>query len=220
MRGYCIVSVEDSTVPAHNESVIKAKFNRSVDTSDGILLPLKTFVINHGLAVAQEIVKSKCSKNHIYVHVFNPRDCDVYVQKRAEIAVFDPVENVSILEIPGVYSVMSGGAGIPEHLEQVYMEACENLIKEQAAKFKDFLLARVDAFADPNKSMECATIGEHRIKLNEKIPFKEPLHRVRIFKKEMMDKEIKKFKEQGLIEKSNRNRTKAGGFVSRSIIGN
>lgn len=94
------------------------------------------------------------------MHVFNPRDRNVYVQKNTEITVFDPVENVSTLEIPGVYSVMSGGAGIPEHLEQVYMEACENLIKEQAAKFKDFLLTRVDAIADPNKPMERATIDE------------------------------------------------------------
>lgn len=41
LRGYSIVSIEDSFVPAHHESVIKATFNSSVDTSDGILLPLK-----------------------------------------------------------------------------------------------------------------------------------------------------------------------------------
>lgn len=203
LRGYSIVSVEDNVVPAHHESVLKATFNSSVDTSDGILLPLKTFVLNHGLAVAREVVKSTCGENHIYVRVFNPCDRDVYVQKRTEIAVFDPVENVSTVEIPEVYSVMSGGADIPEHLEQVYKEACENLTEEQAAKFKDFLLARVDAFADPNKLVERATIGEHRIKLKEEIPFKEAVRRVPIFKREIMDKEIKKLEEQGLIEKSN-----------------
>lgn len=105
--------------------------------------------------------------------------------------MFDPVENVSTLEIPEVCSVMSGGADIPKYLEQVFKEACENLTKEQAAKFKDFLLARVDAFADPNKQVDRATIGEHCIKLKEEIPFKEPVRRVPIFKREIMDKEVK-----------------------------
>ncbi|XP_062616013.1 uncharacterized protein LOC134277706 [Saccostrea cucullata] len=148
LRGY-IISMEDSVVPAHHESIIKATFDSSVDACDGVLLPLKSFVHNHGLAVARERHK------------------------------------------------------LPEHLEQVFKEASENLTGEQAAKFKNFLLARVDAFADPNKPVERATIGEHRSKLKEEIPLKEPVRRVPIFKREIMDEEIKKLEEQGLIEKSN-----------------
>lgn len=57
----------DTTFPAHHESVIKATFKCSVDTSDESFVPLKTFVINHRLAVAREEVKFKCDENHIYV---------------------------------------------------------------------------------------------------------------------------------------------------------
>ena len=53
---------------------------------------------------------------------------------------------------------------------------------EQAAKLKNYLLARVNAFADPNKPVERATIGKHRIWLKMDIPFKEPVRRVPILK--------------------------------------
>jgi hypothetical protein len=51
--------------------------------------------------------------------------------------------------------------------------------------------------------MERATIGEHRIKLKEEVPFKEPVRRVPIFKREIMDEELRKLEEQGMIERSN-----------------
>lgn len=47
-----------------------------------------------------------------------------------------------------------------------------------------------------------AKYGEHRIELNDETPFKEPVRRVPIFKREILDAEIEKLKNQGLIEES------------------
>ena len=48
-----------------------------------------------------------------------------------------------------------------------------------------------------------ANIGEHRTNLNDETPFKEPVRRVPIFKREILDAEIERLKEQGLIAESN-----------------
>lgn len=62
-------------------------------------------------------------------------------------------------------------------------------------KFKDFFLVCVDVFVDLNKLVECVMIGEYCIKLKEEIFFKEVVCWVFIFKREIMDKEIKKLEE-------------------------
>jgi hypothetical protein len=86
---------------------------------------------------------------------------------------------------------------LPEYLEPIFNDACRNMTKEQSLKFKDFLLSRVVAFADPSKPVERYTIGEHRIKLKGEVPVKEPVRRVPI-----MDEELRKLEEQGMIERS------------------
>lgn len=73
---------------------------------------------------------------------------------------------------------------------------------EQANEFKKFLINSKDAFADPNMPIQRAKYGEHRIELNDETPFKEPVRRVPIFKREILDAEIEKLKNQGLIEES------------------
>lgn len=60
-----------------------------------MLLPVKAFVPNYGLAVARELVKSTLGENYIYVCVFNPNDRYVFVQKCTKMAVFDPVKTVN-----------------------------------------------------------------------------------------------------------------------------
>lgn len=59
-----------------------------------------------------------------------------------------------------------------------------------------------ETFADPNKSAQRANLGEHCINLNNETPFKEPVRRVPIFKRDLLDAEIEKLKNQGLIEES------------------
>ena len=70
-------------------------------------------------------------------------------------------------------------------------------------ELKNFLLCRKNVFADPKMPAELANIGEHRINLNDETPFKEPVRRVPIFRREILDAEIERLKEQVLIEESN-----------------
>lgn len=91
---------------------------------------------------------------------------------------------------------------LPEFLEPVFFEGCEILTEEQTKKFKDFLFSRVYAFADPGKQAERAHVGEDFTRLKEENPFKEAVRRVPNFKRKVMDNEMQKLEEHGLIEKS------------------
>lgn len=55
----------------------------------------------------------------------------------------------------------------------MFIEGFEHLTDEIAMKFKDFLLSRVQVFANPSKLAQKARVDEHFIKLKEEVHFKE-----------------------------------------------
>lgn len=63
-------------------------------------------------------------------------------------------------------------------------------------------------FADP--VLQRTSVGVHRIKLNDEMPFEEALRRVLLFRREILDQEIEKLLDQGIIEKSSCSCTKKG----------
>ena len=141
----------------------------------------------------------------VFVRVFNPGEKAVCVKENTEIALVTPVNYVSE-ELPNI-SVCNAenrkqSEDIPEFLRSMYQEGCINLSPEQAVKFKQFLLCRKSVFADPEMPPQRSTVGEHRINLNDEMPFKEPVRRVPIFKRDILDTEIDKLRNQGLIEES------------------
>lgn len=92
---------------------------------------------------------------------------------------------------------------MPQHLMAVYDDRCDHLTAEESRKFKEFLIRRERVFANLERKMERVRIGEHRIKLMNKEPFKETPRRTSIFKRETLDDELLKLEKQGLVEKSN-----------------
>ena len=207
-RSCRVVSAESVIVPPKHESVIKSVITSKPDSSDGILIPLKVFIHSHGLALARVLVNAEADV--IYVRVFNPSEKEVNVSENTELAVCVPVISVcdtcdtptgsDVNAVNSLEHVLA--SELPEHLRVLFETGCEHLNPEQCEEFNAFLLERQSAFADPGKLMERARIGEHFIKLQDETPFKEPPRRVPIFKREILDEEIRKLEEQGLIEKS------------------
>ena len=204
--GSCnVVCDDDSVVPAQHEAVIRATLDTGINLGDGLLVPLKTFVHSYGLVIARVLVSSDTDNKEVYVRVFNPYNRDIVVRKHSVMAVFEPVNFISS-RIP-VEEVCNIGCGskndeVPDFLRNVFKDGCEHLDDEQIEKFKEFIVCRTKAFADPSKPVERAKLGKHFIKLQDEMPFKEAVRRVPIFKREIMDEEIRKLAEQGLIEKS------------------
>ena len=204
-QGCLVLSMEKEMIPPKCEAVMKSRVISGTKSKEGILVSLKLFVHTHGLAIAHVLVNS--GEGIIYARVFNPGDSEVCVKKNTEIALLTPVKGVkkSLKHGDVTVSNVTSGTGsteLPEFLCNMFREGCENLSTEQASEFKTFLLNHQDTFADPNMPAQRANIGEHRIDLNDETPFKEPVRRVPIFKRDILDSEIEKLKNQGLIEKS------------------
>lgn len=161
------------------------------------------FINTHGLVVGQVLVNTENSETN--VRVFNPGDKEVFVKENTEIALVTCVDFVSD-ELPNsmMCNVETGNKSkdIPEFLREMYFEGCKNLAPEQAEKFKQFLLSRKSAFADPEMPLQRSNVGEHQINLNDEKPDKEPVRRVPIFKRDILDAEINKLRTEGLIEES------------------
>ena len=84
----------------------------------------------------------------------------------------------------------------------MFEQGCQNLSKEQTAKFKHFILQHQDNFAKPGEVGQ-TNFGSHKIKLKDETPIKDAPRRIPIFKRDILDEEVKKLEEKGLIEKSN-----------------
>lgn len=196
-------SVDNIVIPSRHEAVIKSKVIPSTNMKEAILVPLMQFVNTNGLVVRKVLVNTENSE--IYVRVFNPGDKEVFVKENTEIALVTCVDFVSD-ELPNsmMCNVETGNKSkdIPEFLREMYFEGCKNLTPEQAEKFKQFLLSRKSAFADPEMPLQRSNVGEHQINLNDEKSFKEPVRRVPIFKRDILDAEINKLKTEGLIEES------------------
>ena len=202
-RSCRVVTAENVGVPPRHEAVLKSRVLGGGNTGDGVLVPMKKFVHTHGLAIAHVVVTAKNSD--VYVRVFNPGDGEICVKKNTEIALLAPVNFVSEpLHSENVCNVqkLSVSEEIPAFLQEVFDEGCRNLTLEEADKFRQFLIGRKSAFADPEMPAERAKIGEHCINLKDEMPFKEAVRRVPLYKREILDNEIDKLKEQGLIEES------------------
>lgn len=200
-----VMSVEDCDIPAGHEAIVKGKLASRDVYGEGMLVPLKKFIHEHGILVAHALISVKSNEIDVLVRVFNPNDNDVNVKKNTYLALFSPVLYSSASVPENVYSVNTAGVSgeLPDYLCDLYKDGCIFLSPEQSQKFRRFLIQHQTAFTDPNKPMERARIGEHSIKLKDDTPFKEPQRKVPIFKREILDKEIGNLLENGLIEKSN-----------------
>lgn len=87
-------------------------------------------------------------------------------------------------------------------MKPVYENGIVNLNSQESEKFKEFLYEKRNVFADPDGDLQRTSVGEHKIKLSDGMPFKKAPRRVPLFKREILDQEIRKLLDQGIIEKS------------------
>ena len=199
-----VISAESVIVPAGHEAVIKSTLSYASD-SVVIPMPIKTFIHSHGLAVARTLMDAR--DGEVYIRLFNPGNEPVQVQENTLMAFLISVERVSepfCEEKVEVHFVRKNGENqqLPDYLKDVFDQGCANLTPDQSKLFEDFLVRRRQVFADPNGKVQRTNIGEHSINLSEETPFKEAPRRVPIFKREILDAEIQKLVDQGLVEKS------------------
>ena len=208
-----MVTTETCFIPAGHESIcdIKIKYRGQVfDGSDdnlGILTPERKFVQSKDLAVAWTLVDT--SNSAVFARILNPGETTVKINKGTPVALLSKITEVGQSfdfnqdnEIRAQTNSDDIRVEISDHLKQMFEQGCHNLSKEQTAKFKKFILQHQDNFAKPGE-VGRTNFGSHKIKLKDETPIKDAPRRIPIFKRDILDEEVKKLEEKGLIEKSN-----------------
>lgn len=133
-----VVSVEDCDIPAGHEAIVKGRLASRDVYGEGVLLPLKNFIHEHGIMVAHALISVKSNEIDVIVRVFNPSDNDVKVKKNIYLALFSPLLRSSASVPENVYSVNTAGVSeeLPGHLCDLYKDGCKLLSPEQSQKFR------------------------------------------------------------------------------------
>lgn len=76
-----VMSVEDCDIPARHEAIVKGRLARRDVYGEGMLVPLKKFIHEHGIMVAHALISVKNNEIDVLLRVSNPSDNDVKVKK-------------------------------------------------------------------------------------------------------------------------------------------
>lgn len=198
-----IRTCENVSIPPGNEAVVQSTLTRK-ESSEGTPLVSSEFLLKYDLLIARTLLDA--SSDNVYLRLFNTGNQTVTIEKAKRVALFSPVINVLNCERIESDNVNLVGEivqeELPGHLIPVFEDGRTHLSDDEANEFKLFLLRRIDTFSDPDGRRGRTNLGEHRISLSDNRPFKEATRNVPLFKREILDKEIQKLEDLGLIEKS------------------
>ena len=191
-----------SLSPGH-EAVIQSVLSYP-ENEVGIPLVSSNFRQTHGLLIARTLLDA--NEDIVYLRIFNPGMETVTVKCNENIALFSPVIGVTNSKCEGEAEVNLVAevdpVNIPEHLVHVFDDGRVHLSDEETMEFEKFLQERAKTFADPKGKPGRTTLGKHHIVLNDNQPFKEASRNMPLFKREVLDKEVKRLEDLGIIEKS------------------
>ena len=138
----------------------------------------------------------------------NPGDTTVKVYKGTPIALLTPIAEVGksftledLDENRSKNMFDTASMEMPAHLQDMFENGCKHLTQDQTEQFKEFVIQHHDNFAKPDE-VGRTTFGSHKIKLTDNTPIKEASRRIPLFKRDILDEEVRKLEEKGLIEKS------------------
>ena len=205
------------TVPAGSEMILpgKAHYAKNKTTSNTtasmIFEPKPSFFGKHGL-VACSTTTMNNSKT-VPIRVFNPTDKDVTVspdKNGMRCGYLTPTKDVTeviskadIVAQVGIDlgSVCSEGT-LPDHLKQVFEEACENLTAEEQLAVKEKLIQYQDVFSKGENDLGRTHLTEHKIVTKTDTPVKQRLRPLPPKQSEEVERQVKLLLESGMISPS------------------
>ena len=83
----------------------------------------------------------------------------------------------------------------------MFEEAAREFSKDQSVQFETFILNNTSVFVKPGE-VGRTNIGTHKIKLKDNHTIKDSPRRVPLFKRGILEEEVKRLEKNGLIKKS------------------
>ena len=203
--------IETSCIPPDHEMIIQGKFNSNHWVSHrqiGLVEPTQTITSKTGLLVAKCLVETK--KSIVPLRIVNLTNKMVTLNQGSTVALLQPVESVSTFDKyhkEGVAMEVSecqfaDDPVLPDHLKPLIESLSQKLSDQQRAKFKRLLVQFQDIFVGPDGQLGLTHLTKHCIDTGNHVPIKQRPRRLPIAQREIVQKELDKMEEQGLIESS------------------
>ena len=109
------------------------------------------------------------------------------------MGTIQPIEMVSICDNKAEeVKIDSEQVELPDHLKTLLENTSPDLTKIEKQKLSDLLLEFQDVFMTPGGKLQQTHLAEHFIDTGDTKPFKMPCCRIPMFKKPIVEAEIKK----------------------------
>ena len=191
-------------IPPRSEMFLNGYVDRASDGVVGIFEPNEKF-ITQGLLVGRTLVDTTTGRSTIPVMNIKDQPCKI----RSD-ALMGSVQVVSGMSSLGENDGSDGTQGfnakengrLPEHLLPLVQNTSKNLSPEEKQKVSTLISEFGDIFVGPDGQLGQTNLAEHYIDTGDTKPFKLPARRIPMFKRPIVEKEVDRMLEQGVIEPS------------------
>ena len=193
---------ENVIIPPQSEAYIKTYTVQNCEAHLNILEPTNRY-IEQGLLIGRTLVDT--THNQMTVSVINTSDRNIKLKQNVSLGIIYPVEKISFcndLDSSEV-KVTQNSAQLPDYLKPLVENSSPDLSSEEKQKLSSLVGEFQDVFMSPDGRLGQTPLAEHYIDTGDTRPFKMPCRRIPMFKREIVQTEIKKMLDQGVIKPSN-----------------
>ena len=192
---------ESVTIPPHSETFLKTYTSQNCCAHLNLVEPTHKH-IQRGLLVGKTLVDT--SQDQMTVSVVNASSKSVKLKENITLGTIHPIEQISICDLGSEKSKdMAAEKELPTHLKSLVENASSDLTETEKKKLSNLVFEFQDVFMSPDGQLKQTHLAEHYIDTGDTKPFKMPCRRIPMFKKPVVEAEIKKMLDQNVIEPSN-----------------
>ena len=195
---YRVSLAETVSVPPRHEMLTCGQINDYCHDIKGIgiIEPSDTFQ-KAGKAMVGRILAT--ANENVPVRLMNPSNEELILYKGTVVGQFEEVkENAT-----QITTHTKKNSALPEQLEELVMQASDNLQEEQIRSVRKTLVEYQDVFALTDEQLGRTEVVKHAINTGNARPIKERLRRVPQYAVEEVDRQVDDMLKRGIIEPSN-----------------
>ncbi|KAK3105891.1 hypothetical protein FSP39_008017 [Pinctada imbricata] len=192
-----IVLTKTITVPAESEILVIGRLEGSIPGDIGLVEPTKQLK-GRNMLTARTLID--VSNENIVLSIVNLSEREAKVSKDTAIGVVSAVQEVC--QDRTLQGKTTENKELPEHLKVLTENLSDKLSDTQKQEVANLLINFQDVFKHPDGKLGQTDQVMHEIDTGDAKPIKLPLRRFPQVQKEVIEKELGKMIEQGVVEPS------------------
>ena len=185
---------------------------RSCSTVPVLFEPTNTFCEKSGLMACPIVTMNK---SRVPFRVYNPHDKPIKLKKGTFCGFVSPVDQVEDVintsdmdqkeeTISSISDKIDDkGDDLPNHLGDMYKEACENMDEKSRKVFLDLLIKYQKVFSKGDYDIGRTSLVKHTIETGDSAPIKQAPRRLPLIQQEEVDRQVNNLIKAGMVTPSN-----------------